>query len=71
MALPDIGRGRLEYQFPGSPNRLAFKIVAEDGSVLPVDVTVEDTSLYDPPYRSSGLLFWASRAPAPERPPTV
>ena len=66
MVLPDIGRGRLEYQFPGSPNRLAFKIVADDGSVLPVDVTVDDTRFYDPPYRS-GLLSWASSAPAPNQ----
>ena len=66
MVLPDIGRGRLVYQFPGSPNQLAFKIVADDGSVLPVDGTLDDTRFYDPPYRS-GLLSWASRAPAPDQ----
>lgn len=67
MALPDVGRGRLEYLFPGTPNRLAFKLVADDGSVVPVDVTIDDGRQYDPPYRSSGLLFWKTRAPAPDR----
>jgi hypothetical protein len=67
LVLPDVGRGRLEYLFPSSANRLAFKLVAEDGSVVPVDVTVDDTQFFDPPYRSSGLLFWTTRAPAPAR----
>lgn len=62
MSLAGIGSGSLGYAFPGN-NHLAFKLLDAGGNRLPVNLTLDPGSFFDPPSQHVGRLEVERSAP--------